>query len=159
MKDFALTLNRCTVDETRLSETEFEISGIEESVMFKTLLSDISSCNIVAQQEDNQLQNLPDGTWSIHPRILRFDQRFITSQRITISNNFAKAQTFQLESNVRNLFSFSTDSGCIQPGQNYSIDIHVRENAYAPINVILTVYIESDSIDIPVDIRSAQPPF
>lgn len=129
--------------------------------MFRTIQPD-QSFEERPQTNENIADNnhfVPDGTWSVFPTLLNFDQRYPRTQHLSIRNNFARSQTFQVDSNARHLFSLSMSGGCIEPGRECSIDVSLKSYSYIPKNVMLTVYIESGSIDIPVDIKLALPAY
>lgn len=159
----ALTVNKNTLDETRESERDLQYSGIEESLMFRTLQPDSTTSDIDFYQNDGYNNGLasftPDGTWNVYPNSLRFDARNNTMQTISIRNNFSKPQTFQLDSNAMALFSFSQNSGRIEPGRELNIDVTLKQTNFFPQNILLTVYIESDSVEIPVEIRAGHVQF
>lgn len=159
--ELSLTVNKNTLDETRESERDLQFSGIEESLMFRTLQPDSTTSDIDLLQNDGNgiVSFIPDGTWTVYPNPLCFDARFNTMQTISIRNNFSRSQTFQLDSNAMQLFTFTSSSGRIEPGRELNIDVTLKQRVYIPANVMLTIYIETDSVDIPVEIRGGHTQF
>lgn len=161
--ELALTVNKNILDETRESERDLQFSGIEESLMFRTLPPDSTTSDIDLYQNESHknaiASYIPDGTWTVYPNPLCFDARFNTMQTISIRNNFSKSQTFQLDSNAMQLFIFSSNSGSIEPGREFNIDVTLKQRVSIPANIMLTVYIESDSVEIPVEIRGGHTQF
>lgn len=156
--DIALTINRTMLDETR--DTCTDLSGIEESFFFRTLIDDADSQPHRMQHDmDGKQLGVIDEEWSVYPTRLYMDQMENNRKQLTIRNDFNKSQTFQVETNFRHLFIFTPVSGLVQPGNECKIDIQLKTNIYIPSDVKITVFIESDSIEIPVIIRSAPPPY
>lgn len=138
------------------------MTGIDESLLFRTLQPDMTRDGPThpVPNDNNPTNALQNGqTWDVQPKPLRFDQRNLMSQKLTISNRFQRPQTFQIDSNFRHLFSMSSNSGRIEPGRDYTIDISLKQNVYVPADVMLTVYIESDSVNVPVKVNSFYPPY
>lgn len=156
---FELTINKCALDETRESERDIQLSDIEETVLFRTIQPDYSFVDGPQSSPEHVDDHRPMsyGTWAVFPTALTFDMRTTDTQHLTIRNNFARPQTFQVTANVENLFSMSMMSGCIESCREAVIDVTLKSNAFIPANVMLTVYIESDAKDVPVHIAPARP--
>lgn len=158
--DIALTINRTTLDETR--DTCTDLSGIEESVFFRTLIDDRIGSDLQPHRMQHEMnghqQNAIDETWSVYPSRLVMDQ-IECRKSLTIRNDFNKPQTFQMESNYRHLLTFSSESGRINPSNECKIEVEMKTNIYVPADLKITVFIESDSIEVPVTVRPAPPSF
>lgn len=159
--DIALTINRTMLDETR--DTCTDLSGIEESFFFRTLVDESVNAESNAPRSHHDMGSRQmggmDKTWSVYPQRLNMDQMENNRKQLTIRNDFNKPQTFQVESNFRHLFIFSPESGLVNAGNDCKIDIQVKKNMYIPSDVKITILIESDSIEIPVTVRPAPPPY
>lgn len=155
--DIALTINRTTLDETR--DTCTDLSGIEESFFFRTLVDE----RVGTEPQPHRMPYEPlgaiDETWSVYPTRLIMDQMDNNRKQLTIRNDFNKPQTFQVETNFRHLFTFMPVSGLVNPGDECKIDVQLKTNIYVPSDVRITIFIETDSIEIPVTVRPAPPPY
>lgn len=156
--DLALTINRTTLDETR--DTCTDLSGIEESFFFRTLVDERAD---VQPQTNRRLEmgseqsHAASGTWSVHPLRLTMDHQENHRKQLTIRNGFNQSQTFQLESNYRQLLTFTPESGLVNANDTCTVDVRLRTNIYIPADLKITVFIESDSIEVPIAIRSTPP--
>lgn len=153
--DIALTINRTTLDETR--DTCTDLSGIEESVFFRTLIDERVGSDLQPHRMQHEVNGYQQGaieeTWSVYPTRLVMDQMENCRKRLTIRNDFNKPQTFQLETNYRHLLAFSSESGLVNPGNECKIEVEMKTNIYVPADLKITVFIESDSIEVPVTVR------
>lgn len=155
--EVALTINRTTLDETRESCTD--LSGIEESVFFRTLMHDPKNHDQRNDQFQTGYRPIAEESWSVYPTRLLMDQHENRVKTLFIQNNFHKEQTFQIDSNFRHLFTFTPNSGRINAGTEYKIDVEIKKRVYIPKDLVLTVYIESDCIEIPVFVKPAPPTY
>lgn len=156
--DIALTINRTTLDETR--DTCTDLSGIEESLMFRTLVDERVDTESQPYRLHSDLgSNHHNETWSVYPKRLIMDQMENDRKQLTIRNDFNKPQTFQVETNFRRLFTFTPVSGLVGPGKECKVDVQLKTDSYVPSDVKITVFIETDSIEIPVVVRPAPPPY
>lgn len=157
--DIALTINRTTLDETR--DTCTDLSGIEESLFFRTLVDervDVDAQSNPQYEMGSKHHRVIEEEWSVYPTRLIMDQMENCRKQLTIRNDFNRSQTFQLETNCRHLFTFSPVSGLVNAGDECKIDVQLKTNVYVPSDVKITIYIESDSIEVPVTVRPAPPP-
>lgn len=160
--DIAITINRNTLDETR--DTCSDLS-VDDSLFFRTLAPMNETIKHYSNKPDRSSENgrhvrrLSGESWSVWPKRLVVDQMNNAKQTIIIKNNFYTEQTFQIDSNNRHLFSFSTQNGRIKPGSECAVDVIIKKNVHLPSDTSLTVYIESDCIQIPVQMRSMNPNF
>ncbi|XP_031620090.1 uncharacterized protein LOC116338772 isoform X2 [Contarinia nasturtii] len=145
--EIALTINRTNLDETG----DGDLSGMEDSVLFKTLIETPNQYNSSLQPK----QKNDDGKmWSIHPKRLLMDTRNNTRKALTIQSYFQQPQTFQIDSDYRDYFHFSTRSGQIKPGTEYKIDIELRQDLHiTPFNGVIAIYIETDCIEVPINVQ------
>lgn len=160
--EIALTINKTTLDESRDNCSEL---SVDDSLFFRTLtpvndtIKHYTNQPESANNYEKHVRRLSGESWSVWPKRLEMNQLENNKQTIVIRNNFYSEQTFQIDSNFRHLFSFSPPSGRIKPGSDYSVDVMIKQNIYVPSDVTLTVYIESDCIEIPVIVRTMHPPF
>lgn len=152
--DIALTINRTTLDETR--DTCTDLSGIEDSLFFRTLADERADAECRPHRMHHETAQ---ESWWVYPSRLVMDQMDNNRKQLTIRNDFNKAQTFQVETNFRQLFTFSPVSGLVNPGNECKIDVQLKTNIHVPSDVKISILIESDSIEIPVTVRPAPPPY
>lgn len=155
---FELTINKNIHEDTRETVCNLQMSDIEESLMFRTMPPEQPLDDMLhignGGTTNTQHRSMPE-SWSVYPQKLFFDQRYPDKQQLRIQNNFTRPQTFQLGSSERDLFLWSMGSGLLECGQECVIDISLKSHMRVPTHVMLTVYIESDSVDIPVQIIPA----
>lgn len=149
--EIALTINRTNLDETQ----DADLSAIDETIMFRTLIETPKLNNQASQMMvASQSQPIDGKMWSILPKRLDMDSAHNTRTSITIQSFYPQAQTFQVDSDNRKFFNFSTTSGQIKPGGEFKIDIELKQNIYIDsFNGVIVVYIENDCIEIPISVQ------
>lgn len=149
--EIALTINRTNLDETQ----DADLSGIDESVLFRTLIETPKQNQQTSQTATaNQSQAANSQMWSVQPRRLTLDSECNSRTSIIIQSFFPQAQTFQVDSDFRRFFNFSTTSGQIKSGGEFKIDIELKKNMHInSFNGVIIVYIESDCIEIPINVQ------
>lgn len=154
--EIALTINRTALDETR--DTCTELSGIEDSVFFRSMMGDTpDGIRRRGATADSHFKPISEEQWSVYPKQLIMDEMNNNRKSIIIQNNFSKAQTFQIDCNSPNLFSFSKNADQIPSGGTYNIDVSLKPNAHIPSDIRITIYIETDCMDIPVIVKPLPP--
>lgn len=145
--EIALTINRTNLDETQ----DVDLSAIDESVFFRTLIE-------TPKQNQPTMKPMATGQsdekmCSVQPKRLNLDTGHNSRTSFTIQSFFSQTQTFQVDSDHRQFFKFSTTSSRIQPGAEFKIDIELKKDLYIPsFNGAIAVYFEKDCIEIPVNV-------
>lgn len=147
--EVALTINRTSLDESRNAD----LTCIDDSVLFRTLCETPKQHS--KQQSSENLRKLNDGImWSVQPNSLSMDTRNNSRKSITIQNFFDRMQTFQIDSDIGNYFNFSAKSGQIKSNGDFKIYIELRKDLHIPpLSGRIAIYIETDSIDVPVSVQ------
>lgn len=140
--EIALTINRTSLDESRNAD----LACIDDSVLFRTLCE--TPKHHTKQQSNDAIM------WNVQPKSLTMDARNNSRKSVIIENFFDRMQTFQLDSNICSYLNFSTKSGQIRPNGEFQIDIELKRNLHIPpLSGRITIYIETDSIDIPINVQ------
>lgn len=155
--DIALTINRTTLDESR--DGYSDLSGIDDTVLFRTIMeapptmaAGISSISHATAYPSTSVND----KLTVHPKHLLMDTMDNSCKTFTIQNNLACVQTFQIDSNLRSYFNFSKTSGRMEPNQECQIMVELRKGQrIMPCTGIISVFIESECVDISVNIRAA----
>lgn len=146
--DIALTINRTTLDESR--DGYSDLSDIDDTVLFRTIM-EAPSTNTNAYPSTSTNDKL-----TVYPKHLSMDTMDNSCKKFTIQNNCARVQTFQIDSNLRSYFNFSTTSGRMEPNQECQIIVELKKGQrIMPCTGIISVFIESECVDISVNIRAA----
>lgn len=145
--EIALTINRTNLDESRNADLT-----IDDSVLFRTLI-ETPKQNAKSKSEDDAAKH-SDRMWSVSPKFLTMDLRTNPIKTITIQNFFDHMQTFQVNSDIKEYLHFSTRSGRIMPNSDLKFDIKLNKELHIPpLNGTIVIYIESDSIEIPIRVE------
>lgn len=149
--EIALTINRTNLDETQ----DADLSGMDESVFFRTLIEtpkhDLATAHPMV---DFSKASTNDKLFDVHPKRLLMDTRNNSSKTITIQSFSQQMQTFQVDSSPLGYFNLSTTSGQIKPKGEYTINIELKQNSNInPFNGIITIYFESNCIEIPINVH------
>lgn len=148
--EIALTINRTALDETR----DTCIEGIEDSVFFRTMVADTPENQLRhAHQIETHFEPISEEEWHVTPKQLFMDELNNNRKTIVIHNNFKKAQTFEINSNLPHLFTFSTNADRIPSRGEYSVELFLKPGICTSYNAIIYVYIETDSIEVPICIK------
>lgn len=147
--EVALTINRTNLNESH----DADLSGIDESVLFRTLIETPRENRISSPTMRNQIDNT---MWSVQPQRLLMDNRNNSRKSITIRSFFPQIQTFQVDSDIRNYLKLSMRSGQLKPNSEIKIDVEVKDDLHiSPLQGNITIYVETDSFDIPISIQPA----
>lgn len=155
--DIALTINRTTLDESR--DAYSDLSGIDDTVLFRTIMEapptmdDGPSTNTNAMAYPSTSMN---DKLTVYPKHLSFDTMDNACKTFIIQNNCGRVQTFQIDSNLRSYINFSTTSGRMEPNQECQIIVELKNGQrIMPCTGIISIFIESECVDISVNIRAA----
>lgn len=148
--EIALTINRTNLDETQ----DADLSGMDESVMFRTLIEAPKYEAVVSRPMADHPQSSNDKMWEVHPKRLILDTRNNSRKSITIHSFFQQEQTFQVDSDYREYLNFSTTSGQIKPKGEFTISVELKKHIHiAPFNGNIIIYFENGCIEIPIIVQ------
>lgn len=175
-EEIALTLERCTLNETTQSEVDCMESGMDETMMFRTLMPvaepppmpvtrSISYASLatkspgrsVVHQTTTGSASKPN--WSVRPRRLLLslsNGAGYQQQTLTIRNDFLTTQTFQVQLSQRGLVDCRPELGIVEPGDEQQVVVRLkaglRPTTQHVDEVLLTVFIESDKMDVLINV-------
>lgn len=150
------------------------LSGMDETLMFRTLLPATTSNTIKETFSTISNDNIPIGnsqsalttqssvhgpiktnTWSVYPLHLNINPSSESdhTKYIIITSNLSKVQSFELISSFRQVLECRPSSGILKPGDQVQVSLKIRNAYMAPDNICLGVYIENDKIDVMIKIQ------
>lgn len=156
-------MDRCTLNET--VESEMDLTGLDETMMFRTLMPVESEANEQAVSRTAtgcsghtpvKIVTSSRKSWSIRPRQL-FMNPFGTNhtQTLIIRSDLMTPQTFVLVANFRHLLEFRPESGEIRPGEEVHVQVKIRKVFIPSEDILLAVYIENDKIEVLIHVDRA----
>lgn len=166
-EEIALTMDRCTLNETVESEMDLMMSGLDETMLFRTLMPVESNATEQTQAVSRTATGCSGHTpvkivtssrnsWSIRPRQL-FMNPFGTNhtQTLIIRSDLMTPQTFVLVTNFRHLLEVRPESGEIRPGEEVHVQVKIRKVFIPSDDILLGVYIENDKIEVLIHVDRA----
>lgn len=157
------------LNETVQSEVDEMGSGMDETMMFRTLMSvaepppmpvtrSVSYASLVTKSPGRSAATAaPKSNWSVRPRRLLMNlSNAGQAQPITIRNDFPTVQTFQVQVNRRGFVECRPEVGLLEPGEEHQLMVRMANGLRTAVGgggggvdeILLTVYIESDKIDV-----------
>lgn len=169
-EELVLTLNRLSLNETTDSEPDLMLSGMDETLMFRTLMPAVTSSNqmlpipgtssampsLLPPANKPALQvSTKNNTWSVYPLNLNINPSSESdhTKYIIITSNLSTDQSFELISNFRQILECRPSSGILKPGDQVQVSVRIRNADMAPDSICLGVYIENDKIDVMIKIE------
>lgn len=158
-------MDRCTLNETVESEMDLMMTGLDETMLFRTLMPVDSEANeqAVSRTATGCSGHTPvkfatssRNSWSIRPRQL-FMNPFGRNhtQTLIIRSDLLTPQTFVLVPNFRHLLEFRPDSGEIRPGEEVYVQVKIRKVFIPSEDILLNVFIENDKIEVLIHVDRA----
>lgn len=134
--EIALTINRTNLDES----TNHDVTLMDDSLLFQTLIE---------TPENGKM-------WTVQPSRLIMNSRSDSQKSITIQSFFKQTQTYQVDTTHKNCLHFSNGSGRIEPNSEVKIGINLNTDMHFPaFRGSIFIYIERDSIEIPITVQSS----
>lgn len=98
-------------------------------------------CRVPPRNALDSAERKSGESWSVKPTFLEMTPNSQITKTITVKSNFYTTQWFELESNIRNLFTFTPKVGEIKPGREKEINIQMigSTNSPNPIKILVRI--------------------